>query len=176
VRAADVRFDKVRVSREALLAPAGEGQAVLDEAVDTAIAAVCAEAVGIMRRLLADSVAYTKERRQFGVAISSFQALQHRMADMHMALEVSIAVANEAAAALALPPAQRARVVSSAKVAIAGACRKVGQSAVQLHGGMGMTDELAIGHYFKRATAIEVLFGSSDFHLRRYAELEASVA
>lgn len=176
VQAADVRFDNVRVAADALLAPAGQALPVVERAVDEAIAALCAEAVGVMRRLLADSVAYAKERKQFGVPISSFQALQHRMADMFMALEIATAVANEAAAALALPAAERARAISSAKVAIASACRKVGQGAVQVHGGMGMTEELAVGHYFKRATAIEVLFGSSDHHLRRYASLEARAA
>ena len=176
VQAADVRFDNVRVAADALLAPTGQALPLVERAVDEAIAALCAEAVGVMRRLLADSVAYAKERRQFGVPSSSFQSLQHRMADMFMALEVATAVANEAAAALALPAAERARAISSAKVAIASACRKVGQGAVQVHGGMGMTEELAVGHYFKRATAIEVLFGSSDYHLRRYASLEARAA
>jgi len=176
VQAADVRFDSVRIAADALLAPAGQALPLVERAVDEAIAALCAEAVGVMRRLLADSVAYAKERKQFGVPISSFQALQHRMADMFMALEIATAVANEAAAALSLPAAERARAISSAKVAIASACRKVGQGAVQVHGGMGMTEELAVGHYFKRATAIEVLFGSSDYHLRRYASLEAKAA
>lgn len=176
VRAADVRFDNVRVAADALLAPAGQALPLVERAVDEAIAAICAEAVGVMRRLLADSVAYAKERKQFGVPISSFQALQHRMADMLMALEIATAVANEAAAALSLPAEERARAISSAKVAIASACRKVGQGAVQIHGGMGMTEELAVGHYFKRATAIEALFGSSDYHLRRYASLEAKAA
>lgn len=176
VRAADVEFDQVRVPASALLAPAGQALPVIERAVDEAIAAVCAEAVGVMRRLLADSVAYAKERKQFGVAIASFQALQHRMADMYMALEIATAVANEAAAALDLPAPERARAISSAKVAIASACRKIGQSAVQIHGGMGMTEEMAVGHYFKRATAIEVLFGSADHHLRRYASLESKAA
>lgn len=171
VRSADVRFDQVRVPASALLAPAGQACALVERVLDEATAAICAEAVGVMRRLLSDSVAYAKERRQFGVAIASFQALQHRMADMYMALEIVSAVANEAQAALSLPAPERARAISSAKVAIAQACRKIGQSAVQIHGGMGMTEELAVGHYFKRATAIEVLYGSIDYHLERYAAL-----
>lgn len=120
----------------------------------------------MLRKVLADTVEYTKQRQQFGVAISNFQALQHRMVDMHIEVEQSVAASY--LASLNLDGPRRALAVSAAKATIARAARLVGQEAVQLHGGMGMTEELAIGHYFKRLTVIESEFGNRDFHTARY--------
>ena len=124
-----------------------------------------------MRKVLADTVEYAKQRQQFGQPIGGFQVLQHRMVDMHIELEQAVAAAYLATLKLGEHPAARARAVSAAKATIGRAARFVGQSAVQLHGGMGMTEELAIGHYFKRLTALQYEFGSTDYHRSRYARL-----
>ena len=136
-----------------------------------AIAAIASEAVGCMRKVLADTVEYAKQRQQFGQPIGSFQVLQHRMVDMFIELEQAIAAVYLAVYSLGAAAADRARAVSAAKVTIGRAARFIGQNAVQLHGAMGMTEELAIGHYFKRLTAIEYEFGTTDQHVARYAEL-----
>lgn len=172
--AADLTFSDFRVPADALLGEEGQAWPVIDATVDDAIAAVASEAVGLMRKVLDDTVEYTKQRQQFGVPISSFQALQHRMVDMLIELEQSVAAAYLAAYALEAEPAERARAISAAKVTIGRATRLLGQESVQLHGAMGMTEELAIGHYFKRLTAIEYEFGSSSDHLARYIALTSS--
>jgi alkylation response protein AidB-like acyl-CoA dehydrogenase len=146
---------------------------LLEYVIDEATLAVCAEAGGVLSRLLEDTIDYARQRQQFGVPIASFQALQHRMADMHMALQQALALTAASAAALSAAPDERARAVSSAKVCVGHACRIVGQGAVQIHGGMGMTEELAVGHYFRRATQIAQLFGSVDHHLRRVERLSS---
>ncbi|WP_280456896.1 acyl-CoA dehydrogenase family protein [Nocardia carnea] len=169
--AADLTFTDFRLPADALLGAQGQAWPVIDATVDDAIAAVASEAVGLMRKVLDDTVEYTKQRQQFGVPISSFQALQHRMVDMLIELEQSIAAAYLAAYALDAEPAERARAISAAKVTIGRATRFIGQNSVQLHGAMGMTEELAIGHYFKRLTAIEYEFGNSSDHLARYIAL-----
>ncbi|WP_280421932.1 acyl-CoA dehydrogenase family protein [Nocardia carnea] len=169
--AADLTFTGFRLAADALLGAEGQAWPIIDATVDDAIAAVASEAVGLMRKVLDDTVEYTKQRRQFGVPISSFQALQHRMVDMLIELEQSIAAAYLAAYALEAEPAERARAISAAKVTIGRATRFIGQNSVQLHGAMGMTEELAIGHYFKRLTAIEYEFGNSSDHLARYIAL-----
>jgi alkylation response protein AidB-like acyl-CoA dehydrogenase len=145
----------------------------LSRARDEGAAAVCAEAVGCMRKVLADTVEYSKQRHQFGQPIGGFQVLQHRMVDMHMEVEQAAAAVLLAVLNLEADETARAKAVSAAKVTIGRAARFVGQNAVQLHGGMGMTEELAIGHYFKRLTAVQYEFGSTDSHLVRYAELTA---
>ena len=172
-RASEVVFDHVKLPAESHL---GEAGALLEQVLDEATLAVCAEAGGVLSRLVADTVAYVKQRRQFGVPIASFQVLQHRLADMSVALEQATAITASAATAFRGSAATRARAVSSAKVTVARACRTVGQGAVQLHGGMGMTEELAVGHYFRRATQIELQFGSIDHHLRRIDRLSALAA
>lgn len=169
--AADLTFTEFRLPADALLGAEGQAWPIIDATVDDAIAAVASEAVGLMRKVLDDTVEYTKQRQQFGVPISSFQALQHRMVDMLIELEQSIAAAYLAAYALRAEPAERARAISAAKVTIGRATRLIGQESVQLHGAMGMTEELAIGHYFKRLTAIEYEFGNSSDHLARYIAL-----
>lgn len=170
-RAADLVFTEFRVPAEALLGAEGQAWESIARAVDEATAAVSSEAVGLMRKVLTDTVEYAKQRQQFGQTIGSFQALQHRMVDMYMELEQSIAAVYLAILHLDGDPVERALAVSAAKATIGRSARFIGQNAVQLHGGMGMTEELAIGHYFKRLTAIEYEFGSADQHIARYAAL-----
>ncbi|GAS88321.1 acyl-CoA dehydrogenase family protein [Mycolicibacterium brisbanense] len=170
-RAADLVLQNVRVPAGALLGGAGQAWPSVEQARDEGAAAVCAEAVGAMRKVLGDTVEYCKQRHQFGTAIGSFQALQHRMVDMHMEVEQAAAAVYLAVLSLDSDAATRAKAVSAAKATIGRAARFVGQNAVQLHGGMGMTEELAIGHYFKRLTAVQYEFGSTDSHVSRYADL-----
>ena len=170
-RAAELRLERVRVPAQALLGREGTALAQIEQALDEATLAVCAEALGVLRRLLADTLDYVRQRKQFGVPIASFQVLQHRLADMHMALAQADALTHAVLEAMSGPADERARAVSSAQVAVARACQAVGQGAVQLHGGMGMTEELAVGHYFRRATLIATQFGPASWHLRRVARL-----
>lgn len=170
-RAADLLLDGVTLPADALLGREGEALPLLEEARDRAIALQAAEAVGVLDRLLEQTVAYTGQRRQFGQAIAGFQALQHRMVDMYLECEMARAAARLVTAALDEPAPERARAASSAQATIAAACRFVGQNAVQLHGGMGMTDELPLGHYFRRTTVIEAEWGDEDWHLARMARL-----
>ncbi len=167
-RAADVLLDGAIAT---LIGAEGGALALIEEMRDRAIAGQAAEAAGLLATLVKDTVEYTKQRQQFGQAISGFQVLQHRMVDMHMQVEMVRSAAVLATLKLDGDPVERALAASAAKVTLANACRFVGQNAVQLHGGMGMTDELAIGHYFKRATVLESEFGSADWHLARHAAL-----
>ena len=166
--AAELAFDQTPV--QALI---GEGDSVvaLSQAWDTATLAAGAEAVGVMQALMRDTLNYTSQRKQFGQPLAAFQALQHRMADMYMALVQAAAAVGACADVLGYSPERRAERVSSAHVTVMRAARLVGQGAVQLHGGMGMTDELAVGHGFKRLTVIEQQFGGVAQHLRRVAGL-----
>lgn len=174
-RAADLVFDHVRLPADALLGIEGAALPQIEQAHDEATLAICAESIGVMRRLMRDTLDHVRQRRQFGVPISTFQALQHRLADMHMALEQAAALTASVGEAIGTVCAhERARAVSSAKVAAAKACKAVGQGAVQLHGGMGMTEELAVGHCVRRATLIEGQFGPPSWHLRRVAKLRAA--
>ncbi|MGV0837249.1 acyl-CoA dehydrogenase family protein [Mycolicibacterium thermoresistibile] len=173
-RAADVVLNGVRLPGAALVGEAGHAWPSLAQARDEGAAAVCAEAAGGMRKVLDDTVEYAKQRQQFGQPIGSFQVLQHRMVDMHMELQQAVAAVYLAVLNLTADPDTRARAVSAAKATVGRAARFIGQNAVQLHGGMGMTEELAIGHYFKRLTAMQYEFGSTDHHLTRYAQLTRS--
>jgi hypothetical protein len=175
-RASEVYFENVVLGAEARVGGEGEALPLVEKVMDEAIAATCAEACGVLRRLQEGTVEYTKQRKQFGVPISSFQVLQHRMVDMFIQLEQSISMTYMATIRLSDSDAERAKAASAAKVQIGKACKFVGQNAVQLHGGMGVTDEMAIGHYFKRATMIEGLFGSTDHHLARYETLSLGAA
>ena len=149
----------------------------IEAALDLGLAALCAEAVGIMDATIAATTDYLKTRQQFGQPIGRFQALQHRMADMLLHLEQARSMSYLAAMRCTdADPAARRRVLSAAKVTVGQACRFVGQNAVQLHGGMGMTDELIVSHWFKRLTAIEMSFGDTDFHLQRFAATLAPAA
>jgi len=174
-RASEVYFENVSVGADALIGTADNGLPLVEKVVDEAIAAVCAEACGVLSRLHTGTLEYTKQRKQFGAPISSFQVLQHRMVDMFINVEQAISMTYMANIKVS-DDAERAKAASAAKVQIGKACRFVGQNAIQLHGGMGMTDEMAIGHYFKRATMIESAFGSVDHHLARYEFLSLGKA
>lgn len=167
-RAADLLLDDVTVPNAARLAIEPEDIA---EAIDLGVAAVAAEAAAIMARLVADTRDYCAQREQFGQSIASFQVVQHRLVDMHIEARRAAAAAALAADALDLDTDERARAISAAKVTIAEAGRFVGQNAVQLHGGMGMTEELPVSALFKRLTVIESEFGTRDEHLARYMAL-----
>jgi alkylation response protein AidB-like acyl-CoA dehydrogenase len=168
-RAADVRFTGVRVDASHLIGAADQGWPILDAAADYGAGLLCAEAFGAMEALFAATLDYLKTRQQFGVPIGKFQALQHRMADMAVHLEQAHSMALLAAVKLgAGDPAERRRAVSAAKYRIGQAARFVGQQAVQLHGGMGVTDELPASHWFKRLSTIELTLGDADHHLARF--------
>jgi len=147
-----------------LVAP-GAAFAALELAVDTGIAALCAEAVGAMDRLVAITVEYMNTRKQFGVAIASFQALRHRIADVKMQLELARSMSYYATLKLGEEPAARRRALAQAKVQLGNSMRFVGQQCIQLHGGIGVTDEYAASHYFKRLTVIEMTFGDTLFQI-----------
>jgi alkylation response protein AidB-like acyl-CoA dehydrogenase len=161
----------VSVPASALIGEEGNGLPLVNKVLDEAAAAACAEAVGAMRKMHEQTLEYARQRKQFGTAIANFQVLQHRMVDMFMNVEQSVSMTYMATLKLDESDAERAKAVSAAKVQIGKACKFVGQNAIQIHGGMGMTEELAVGHYFKRATMIEGLYGSVDHHLRRYETL-----
>ncbi|MFC5510193.1 acyl-CoA dehydrogenase family protein [Massilia jejuensis] len=168
-RAADVRFENVHAPRASLLGTEGGGGAILDAALDYGAGLLCAEALGAMEALFEATLDYLKTRQQFGAPIGKFQALQHRMADMYIHLEQARSMALLAAVKLGSSDvAERRRSVSAAKYRINQAARFVGQQAVQLHGGMGVTDELPAAHYFKRLATIELTLGDADHHLARF--------
>jgi hypothetical protein len=171
-RAADVYLKGVELPAGNRLGAEGAALPVIEAALDIGLAALCAEAVGVMQALVDATAMYLQTRQQFGVAIGRFQALQHRIADMLIHLEQARSMSY--LAALRCTDAnvnERRRALSAAKAVIGQASRFVGQQAVQLHGGMGMTDELVVSHWFKRLTAAELMFGDSDAHLQRYAAL-----
>ena len=174
LRASEVYFENVAVGAEALVGQADNGLALTEKVVDNAIAALCAEAVGCFKVLNEATISYAKQRKQFGQPIANFQVLQHRMVDMFMAAEQAASMTFMVT--LKLDEADKARkmAASAAKVQIGKAGKLISQDAVQIHGGMGMTDELNVGHLFKRVTMIESQFGNTDWHLRRYTELSAS--
>ena len=174
LRASEVYFENVAVGAEALVGQADNGLALTEKVVDNAIAALCAEAVGCFKVLNEATISYAKQRKQFGQPIANFQVLQHRMVDMFMAAEQAASMTFMVT--LKLDEADKARkmAASAAKVQIGKAGKLISQDAVQIHGGMGMTDELNVGHFFKRVTMIESQFGNTDWHLRRYTELSAS--
>lgn len=169
LRAADLRFAGVRVAASALLGEEGKGWNILDAALDYGATLLCAEAVGAMEALFEATLDYLKTRQQFGVPIGKFQALQHRMADMAIHLEQARSMALMAAVRVDTNDAgERRRAVSAAKYRVNQAARFVGQQAVQLHGGMGVTDELPAAHYFKRLSMLELTLGDADHHLARF--------
>jgi len=173
LRVAGVRLTAVAVPEGALLGMEGGGLGLIEEVVDYATALLCAEAVGCIRYANDATLEYLKTRRQFGVPIGSFQALQHRMVDMVISYEQARSITCLACVKMdTAGAAERRRVVSAAKIKIADACRHVSQEAVQLHGGMGMTEELKISHTFRRLTMIAQAFGDADHHLERFAACE----
>jgi len=172
-QAAEVTFENVRVPVAQRLGEEGAALPAIAAVVDRATLAVCAEAIGAMDSLLTKTVEYTKTRRQFGTPIAAFQALQHRMADMFIECQLARSIVMMAAMTLDsdADSRQQQRAVSAAKSRVGRAIRKVGQEAVQLHGGIGITDELDVGHLFKRVTVIETMFGNTDFHTARFSRL-----
>lgn len=170
-RAADVYFDDVRVPASQLLGQEGAALPVIEKIIDRATLAICAEALGAMETALWKTVDYTKTRKQFGVSISSFQALQHRMADMFIELEQARSIVQMAVMQADANEGVAPRAISAAKSRVGKAARLVGQESVQLHGGIGVMEELDLGHFFKRLTTIQFLFGSTDYHTRRFSQL-----
>jgi alkylation response protein AidB-like acyl-CoA dehydrogenase len=170
-RAGDLQLAEVAVGSDAVVCAPGEGLAALERAVDLGIAALCAEALGIVTALNKATLSYLKTRKQFGAPIGTFQALQHRMADLYIAGEQIRSMAIVAAVNCETrDPAARRRTISGAKAYVGEAARFVGQQAVQLHGGMGLVDEFIVGHYFKRLTVIDLCLGDAEFHLARYSD------
>jgi alkylation response protein AidB-like acyl-CoA dehydrogenase len=171
-RAADVYLKAVEVPAGSRLGAEGNALPAVEAALDIGLAALCADAVGVMQALVDATVDYVRIRQQFGQPIGRFQALQHRIADMLIHLESARSMSYLAALRCTVADVgERRRALSAAKAVIGQAGRFVGQQAVQLHGGMGMTDELKVSHLFKRLTAAQVMFGDSDTHLQRYAAL-----
>ena len=170
IPASELVFDNVCLSRTAMIGDLDCALPMIELVVDHGIAMVCAEAVGIMTALYTATLQYVKTREQFGQPIGKFQVIKHRMVDMLMSCEEARSMAYMATLKLGeSDPNVRKRAASAAKVSIGKAARFVGQQSIQLHGGMGMTDELNVGHYFKRLTMIDILFGDVDFHLKRYS-------
>jgi alkylation response protein AidB-like acyl-CoA dehydrogenase len=170
-RAAEVTLKDVSVGADAVLGTVDQGLPIVEQVIEAGIAAQLAEALGAMSAIIELTLSYIKTRKQFGVPIGAFQVLQHRMADMLMHAEQARSMAYLAAAKIAVKDAEeRRRAISAAKVIVGQAARYVGQQAVQLHGGIGVTDELATSHYFKRLTLITQTFGDTDHHLAKVSD------
>jgi len=177
LRAADIGFSGTAVPADTLIGKEGDALPLIEEVVDYATALLCAEAVGAIKYANDATLAYLKTRKQFGVPIGTFQVLQHRMVDMMITYEQAKSMACLACVKVgSADVAERKRVVSAAKIKIADACRHVSQESVQLHGGMGMTEELKVSHTFRRLTAIIQAFGDADHHLERFAAYETREA
>jgi alkylation response protein AidB-like acyl-CoA dehydrogenase len=170
-RAANLEFVDVALPADALLGGNADALPAIEKVTDNAIAAMASEAVGCMQVLLETTIAYTRQRIQFGKPLADNQVLRHRMAAMAVRIEEARASALSAVLTADADPLTRARAASSAKVKVGRAGRSVAEQAVQLHGGMGVTEELNVGAYFKRLMAIEIIFGSAEFHLQRHARL-----
>ncbi len=170
-RAAEIKLNNVEVSAASLLGAEGQALPVIESVLQRATLAICAEAVGAMEVAYQKTVEYTKTRVQFGVPIAKFQALQHRMADMFVEHQQAKSIVLMAAMKLDQGGEGAAKAISAMKVCVGKAARAVGQEAVQIHGGIGVTDELDVGHYFKRLTMIELLFGNTAYHTQNFARL-----
>jgi len=167
--ASELYFENVAVGAEHMIGGDGMALPIVEQIVDEATAALCAEACGVTRVLHATTLDYAKQRKQFGKAIGDFQVIQHRLVDMFMEVEQSVSITLMAT--LKLDTAERAAAVSAAKAKVGKGAKFVGQNAVQIHGGIGISNELAVGHYFKRSTMIEGQFGSVDHHMARYEKI-----
>jgi alkylation response protein AidB-like acyl-CoA dehydrogenase len=170
-RASEIYFENVSIHADALLGDEGAALPLIEQIVDEATVAICAEACGLTHKLHETTLDYSKQRQQFGQPIGRFQVLQHRMVDMFMEVEQSKSMTIMATLKLDQPPAARMAAVSACKAKVGKAANFVGQNAIQTHGGIGITQELAVGHYFKRTTMIENQFGSTDHHFDRYEQL-----
>lgn len=169
LQAAEITLANVKIDKSRVLGTIGEGHALLNDVINDGILAVSAEAVGAMEMLYKDTIDYTQQRIQFDHPLSDFQVLQHRMVEMFMEYEQCKSMLLRATMEVAAAGASAQRTVHALKALIGKQAIFVGESAVQLHGGMGMTEELRIGHYFKRLLVIDALFGNSDHHLYRFA-------
>lgn len=170
-RASEVYFENAKIPGDALIGEEGAALPLIERVTDEAIAAQCAEACGAMKVAHAMTLDYSKQRKQFGVPIGSFQVLQHRMVDMYTEYEQAVSLTYFATLKLDAEERERKLAVSTAKVRIGQAAHHVGQEAIQIHGGNGMTDEYAIGHYFKRLTIFDSEFGNIDHHMKRHIAL-----
>ena len=172
LRASEIAFENVFVDASAVLGVADNGYPVIERVAEFAVAALCAEAVGCMDVLKEETNEYIKTREQFGQPIGKFQVLQHRMVDILINCEEARSMAYVATAMMDSDDAEeRARSVAAAKAQIGKSARFVGQNSIQMHGGMGMTDEMKVGHYFKRLTMIDLTFGDQDYHTKRFAAM-----
>lgn len=169
--ASDLCFDGHFLPDEALLGAEGSAGDVIENALDAAVAATAAEAVGVLQRIVDSTFDYCRQRRQFGDALSEQQVIQHRLVEMTMQLELARSAAILAALNLGTEPRTRQRAVSAAKVTTARACKFIVQNGIQLHGGIGMVDEMPLARFLKRATVIEGEFGSGAYHLGRLARI-----
>ena len=170
-RASDLTIENVKVSKEDIIGKLDSGFEILDSAIDKAILAISAEAVGAMEVLYKTTVEYSKTREQFGTAIGKFQVLQHRMVDMFMEYEQCKSLLYMATMKHEEGAEDSKKAISGLKYQVGKAGKFIGQQAVQLHGGMGVTDELNVGHYFKRLTTVGTIFGNTDYHLKKYTSL-----
>lgn len=172
-KAGVVRLNSVKVTAADRLGSAGAALPALEEVIDLATVGVCAEAVGALEMLLQKTVEYSKTRSQFGVPIGTFQALQHRMADMFIECQLARSITIMAAMKIdsSASAEEKSKAVSAAKSKVGNAIALVGQEAIQIHGGIGTTEELDVGHFFKRVTALNVMFGDADYHSERFAAL-----
>ena len=168
--AADVSFRNAKINRDDVLATGPMAQDILEEAMDRGTAALCADAVGSMTYLVQATADYLKHREQYGQPLASFQVLQHRLADMYVECETARSIASAANAAADADPTLQAHLVSAAKVQVFRAANFVGKQAVQLHGGMGVSEEMDIAHHFKRLTMAALQFRDEGFHIRRFAQ------
>ena len=170
-RASDLTLENVSVSKDNIIGSLDSGFEILDSAIDKAILAISAEAVGAMEVLYKTTVEYTKTREQFGTSIGKFQVLQHRMVDMFMEYEQCKSLLYMATMKHEEGAPDAKKAISGLKYQVGKAGKFIGQQAVQLHGGMGVTDELNVGHYFKRLTTVGTIFGNTDYHLKKYTSL-----
>ena len=179
-KAANITFDGVNVSEDAILGNLDEGMRIVENIMPQVLIGLCAESVGIMSVLNDATIAYTKTRQQFGVPISSFQALQHRMVDNFMAAEQARSMVYRALCAFGDGSLEveneRMRSLHAMKIAVARSSKMIGEEAIQIHGGMGMTDELNIGHYVKRLMTINLMFGDGDYHQRKFNQISYRAA
>jgi alkylation response protein AidB-like acyl-CoA dehydrogenase len=171
--AAKITLTSVKVPLDSRLGSAGQALPGLESGIDRATLAISAEAVGSLEALLKKTVEYSKTRKQFGTPIGTFQALQHRMADMFIECQLARSIVIMAAMSLDSNDSdtEKTKAVSAAKSRVGKAIRKVGQESIQIHGGIGVTDELDVSHLFKSVTALDVMFGNSDYHTKRFSSL-----
>ena len=173
-RASEVVIENLKISSDMVLGEVDKAYPVVEEVIDLATIAACSEAVGVLQVLKDSTIDYCKQRKQFGQPISKNQAIQHKLVDMMIEYEQAKSILYAAVTADLSNADERKKAVSGAKARIGQSIKFVGESAIQLHGGMGMVDEYMISHYFKRATMLGVLFGNVDFHMKRFVELTQS--